>query len=110
MRRSTVPRAWTRLGRMLPRSIRELVFEPACLDLWLRSAREIHHERRGCRAKMWLTFSTYLIAAGCYGVPRYIVDGGRTTRFGRVLKLFAISVGVVLLIMLLPWVIDLTRL
>jgi len=110
MRRSGIPRAWTQIGRLLPRSVRDLVFEPACLELWLRHARATSCGRRASRFKLWMMFSATFIAVGWYGVPRYIVNGGQVTKFGRVLKNSAISVCVILLLLLLPWVIEVTQL
>ncbi len=110
MLRSPLPQLWIRIGRLLPRSIRELVFEPACLELWLRHARDTDPYSRASRFRLWLTFSGYFIAMGWHGAPRYLVESGQATRFGRVLKNSAISVGVVMLLLLLPWVIELTQL
>ena len=110
MRRSTLPPAWTRLGRLLPRSIRELVFEPACLELWLRHARDIDPDSRVSRLKLSLTFSAYFFAVGWHGLPRYIVEDGQVTRLGRALKTSTILLGVVLLVLLLPWVFELWQL
>ena len=75
---STVSR-WRWLGRLLPRDVRERVFEPAFADLtygWLTTA-----ERRvpfGVRA-----LGTFM---GCISIaiPRVIVRERRLTRFGKV--------------------------
>ncbi len=77
-RPSTVSR-WRWLGRLLPRDVRERVFEPAFADLthvWLTTA-----ERRvpfGVRA-----LGTFM---GCarIAIPRVIVRDRRLTRFGKV--------------------------
>ena len=37
MLESPVPRVWTWFGQLLPDAIRRLVFEPACLELWLQT-------------------------------------------------------------------------
>ncbi len=70
---------WRALGRLLPRDVRERIFEPAFGDLtysWLTSG----GDRRvpfGVRA-----LSTYV---GCFpvAIPRLFVKGGRLTGFGR---------------------------
>ena len=75
---STVSR-WRWLGRLLPRDVRERVFEPAFADLtygWLTAA-----DGRvpfGVRA-----FGTFL---GCarIAIPRVVVRDRRLTRFGKV--------------------------
>ena len=70
---------WRALGRLLPRDVRERIFEPVFGDLtyhWLTSG----SDRRvpfGVQA-----LSTFL---GCFPVviPRLFVKGGRLTGFGR---------------------------
>ncbi len=69
---------WRALGRLLPRDVRERVFEPAFGDLtyhWLTS-NDGRHVPFGVRA-----LSTFL---GCFPVviPRLFVKGGRLTGFG----------------------------
>lgn len=71
---------WRSLGRLLPREVRERVFEPAFADLtyaWLTSSEESRRLPFGAHA-----MGTYL---GCFSIaiPRLFVRGGRLTRFGR---------------------------
>lgn len=70
---------WRALGRLLPRDVRERIFEPAFGDLthdWLTSDCD-HRVPFGVRA-----LSTLL---GCFpvAIPRLFVRGGRLTGFGR---------------------------
>lgn len=71
---------WRALGRLLPREVRERVFEPAFADLtyaWLTSSEESRRLPFGAHA-----MGTYL---GCFSIAilRLFVRGGRLTRFGR---------------------------
>ncbi len=77
--RETGVERWRALGRLLPRDVRERIFEPAFGDLtyhWLTSA-------GGRRLPFGLrALSTYL---GCFpvAIPRLFVRRGRLTGFGR---------------------------
>ena len=71
---------WRVLGRLLPREVRERVFEPAFADLtyaWLTSRKESRRLPFGAHV-----MGTYV---GCFSIviPRIFVRGGRLTRFGR---------------------------
>ena len=71
---------WRALGRLLPKDVRERIFEPAFGDLmyhWLTSADAGGRLPFGVHA-----LSTYL---GCFpvAIPRLFVNGGRLTNFGR---------------------------
>ena len=77
--RATGVERWRALGSLLPRDVRERIFEPALGDLtyhWLTSdvGRRVPF---GVRA-----LSTIL---GCFpvAIPRLFVKGGRLTGFGR---------------------------
>jgi len=71
---------WRTLGRLLPREVRERVFEPAFTDLlraWLT------RERTEGAAPFWAAaITTYL---GCLpiAVPHLFVRRGRLTRLGK---------------------------
>ena len=71
---------WRKLGRLLPRDVRERIFDPAFADLtraWLTSKE---------RPKR-LPFGVHVVGtwAGCFSItiPRLFVQHGRLTRFGR---------------------------
>ena len=76
--RETGVERWRALGRLLPRDVRERIFEPAFGDLtyqWLTSGGD-GRVPFGVRA-----LSTFL---GCFpvAIPRLFVKGGRLTGFG----------------------------
>ena len=75
------PQRWMALGRLLPREIRERVFEPALSDLIYRWATVPVVERR--MPFVLQALGTYF---GCVPVviPRIFVQDGRLTRFGHV--------------------------
>ncbi len=71
---------WRRLGRLLPREVRERVFEPEFGDL-------VHH-RLTRRARSRVPFGLLALGTllGCapIAIPRLFVRRGRMTRLGRV--------------------------
>ena len=87
---------WRALGRLLPRDVRERIFEPAFADLMYRWL-------RGAQARGRVPFAVHAMGtyAGCLpiAIPRLFVDGGRLTRLGRY-SLWAVGVltGVVLIV------------
>ena len=95
-----VPRSWQALGSILPRSIREGVFEPAYLDLWRSLARD-NELAASRRLAAWLTLSGYLVAAVWYSVPRYVTEipGTRRARWARRLGLAITFVALLLLVL-----------
>ena len=101
-----LPGMWHGLAALLPESIRTRVFEPLWWDLW-----RDHCERGGrgaARIGLLLRLSACYSAAVWYAIPRYFIEGGRFTPFGRAT---GIAVTVVLLLMflaLLPWLTALT--
>ena len=77
------PPLWRRLGAILPRSIREGVYEPACWDLWRSLAVNNSAPSPVWRTTAWLAVAGYLLAAVWYGIPRYLNEGlqGRVARW-----------------------------
>ena len=110
MRRSTPPRLWALLGWLFPASVRDRVFEPACLDLWrdysLRPNRESPLARLGVEFSFVLCFTATL----WYAIPRYLLAPGRLGRPGRAVLLAATALTFVLLAMLFPWIVELVTL
>ena len=79
------PESWSRLGHLLPRRVRERVFEPAYNDLFADGA----HRRSGFALRV------LLMTADCarVGLAAVLVRRGRPTRAGwAVLLLGSISV------------------
>ena len=71
---------WRALGRLLPRDVRERIFEPAFGDLmhhWLTTSGKSSRLPFSVRA-----LSTFL-ACCSVAIPRLFVRGGRLTGFGR---------------------------
>ena len=80
---------WLALGRLLPRDVRERIFDPAFSDLmraWLTAS----------EGRRRLPFAVHAVGiyAGCFpiAIPRLFLDHGRLTRFGRA-SLVVIGVG-----------------
>ena len=69
---------------------RELVYEPSCLDLWREHHRGGGPVRQRGGFVLGLRFVARLAASVWYSLPRYYMDRGRLTRFGR-----AVSIGLV---------------
>lgn len=85
---------WRALGRLLPREIRERVFDPAFSDLlrtWVKG--------RGSAGALPFGLHALGTFVGCVpiAVPRLFIDRGRLTRLGRV---SLISVGLIVLVVL----------
>ncbi len=79
------PKSWSRLGRLLPRDVRERIFEPAFHDLFADGA----HRRSGFALRV------LLMTADCarVGMAAVLFRRGRPTRAGwAVLLLGSISV------------------
>ena len=69
---------WRLLGGMLPPSIREGVYEPACLDLWRARVVDERATSLWRRTNFGLVLAGYLLAAAWYGLPRYLNERPRT--------------------------------
>ena len=72
--RDRAPRRWGNLGRLLPRGVRERIFEPAYHDLFADGA----HRRSG------FAWRVLLMTVDCarVGVTSLLVRRGRPTRAG----------------------------
>lgn len=84
------PRLWVWLGRLLPVSIRERVYEPTCLDLWNEYRRGSGAGWPGSRLRLGLRFSGRLTQSFWYALPRYCIDAGRLTTLGSVVAILLI--------------------
>ncbi|MEE9207487.1 MAG: hypothetical protein V3U67_03790 [Gemmatimonadota bacterium] len=104
---SDPPAVWRLLGFVLPRSIRRLVYEPACLDLW-RNHSLADTDWRG-RLALWARFSGYFGAAVMYAVPRYAYEKGRAAATGRAVLIGVILLSLVLLVTFYPGLVQLSE-
>lgn len=96
---------WRALGCVLPRSIREGVYEPAYLDLW-RSVAVGRGRVGGWRSLLtWVRLIGYLLAALWYGFPRYFRGWGRTPlmRWTTRVTMVVVAFGA-LAILLVAWI------
>ena len=108
MKSLTIPRAWGVFGALLPRSIREGVFEPTYLDLWRGFVLSGPNTTRR-KLLVWTCLTSCFLAAFCYGLPRYFRDRGRTTRAGWVVGIGLATTGFVAFALLAPWLSFLLR-
>jgi hypothetical protein len=96
------PAVWRLLGCILPRSIREGVYEPAYLDLQ-RSVAVAGHGRRWRTRLAWLRVAGYLLASVGYAMPRYFRGQSPVGRW--MARVTAVVVAMVALtLLLLPWI------
>lgn len=95
------PAVWRLLGCILPRSIREGVYEPAYLDLQ-RSVAVAGHGRRWRTRLAGLRVAGYLLASVCYAMPRYLRGQSPVGRWTA--RVTAVIVMVALTLLLLPWI------
>lgn len=73
-----LPWLWSLLGGLLPASIRDGVFEPACLDLWRDRVMHESSVSLWRRRSVGILVMGYLLAAAWYGIPRYLNRGPRS--------------------------------
>ena len=78
---SARPRSWRWIGRLLPRSLRDLMYEPMCDDLWRA---HVTGPFVGGGFGLWIRFVGCFGASMAYSLPRYFVERGRVTLLGRV--------------------------
>ena len=71
---------WRLLGNVLPRSIREGIYEPAYLDLWRSVTVGKGRQSRWQAALTRLRLAGYLMTAVWYAMPAYLGGWGRTPR------------------------------
>lgn len=104
MPESARPRSWRWIGLLLPGSLRDLMYEPMCDDLWRA---HVTATARGGRLGLWLRFVSSFAASVGYGLPRYFVEPDRVTTLGKAAFLIATGVTAVALVALTPWVVSL---
>ena len=87
---------WGALGRVLPKDVRERIYEPAFADLLYRRL------TRGARGR--LPFAVYAIgtALRCVPIalPRLVVRDGAMTRFARVTVFVMAAVGILIAVLM----------
>ena len=98
------PSAWRWLGRLLPPSLRELMYEPLCDDLWRAHLTEA---LGGGRLLLWLRFVGCFSASVWYSVPRYFIERDRVTLLGKGALVVATGVTLAAMVSLAPWVLFL---
>ena len=94
------------MGRLLPRSLRELMYEPMCDDLWRA---HLTSRAAGGRFGLWLRFVGCFTASVAYSVPRYFIERGRITSLGKAAYVLAFGATVLALVLLTPWIVELAR-
>ncbi len=99
------PPLWRAMGAVLPRSIREGVYEPAYLDLWRSVAAGRPRPTNREQALTWLRVAGYLMASVFYSIPRYLSGWGCTpaARWATRITL-AVVAFFALAVLLLPWI------
>ncbi len=101
---SARPRSWDRLGRLLPRSLRELVYQPLCDDLWRAHVTAVVPRSR---LLLWFRFAGCFAASARYSLPRYFVERDRLTLLGRGTLIIAVAVLILAIATVTPWIINL---
>jgi hypothetical protein len=99
------PRWWSSIGCVLPRSIREGVYEPAYLDLWRAVSLGRKGPRGPLRALTGVRVIGYLMASIFYAAPRYFRGWGRSPLMRWTTRIAVAVVAFVALVALLaPWI------
>ena len=101
MRDSARPKSWRWLGRLLPVSLRELMYEPLCDDIWRAHVTET---ARGGRLGLWFRFAGGFAASVGYSLPRYFVERDRVTVLGKAAFVMAAGGTVLVIVALTPWI------
>jgi hypothetical protein len=92
------------MGQLLPGSLRRLMYEPMCDDLWRAHLFEpVRSGRLGLRIRF---FGSFLATVG-YALPRYFVERSRLTPFGTVAFVLLTGVALVSIALLAPWIVEL---
>ena len=100
------PRSWRWIGLLLPRSLRDLMYEPMCDDLW--RAHVTAPVRRG-RLGLWCRFFGCFAASVGYSLPRYFVERDRVTTLGKAAYVLVTGATLLALVSLTPWIVELVR-
>ena len=103
---SARPSSWRWLGRLLPGSLRDLMYEPMCDDLW--RSHVTSRVPRG-RLGLWFRFLGCFGASVGYSLPRYFIERDRVTMLGKTAYVLAMGVALVALVSLTPWIVELAR-
>lgn len=93
--------------RLLPASVRTLVFDPLCADL-LRDYHFGDRSRLG-KSRLVLRVTRACVESMLFGFPRYFREPGRTTRLGKASLIVGGSVLSLLVVLLAPWIAELAR-
>lgn len=104
MPESRRPESWSRIGLLLPRSLRELMYEPLCDDIWRA---HVTATARAGRVGLWIRFLGCFAAAVGYSLPRYFVERNRVTAIGKVTLVVASGFTLIAVVTLLPWIVFL---
>lgn len=95
---------WRVLGRLLPESIRDLVYEPAYLDLWRNHSLRRNREALPAYLSLGVRFVGCFAAVLWYSVPAYLVDRDRLRPAGRVVVVGAMILALLVVVSLAPWI------
>ncbi len=106
MRDSPPPSVWLTLGRVLPTTIRDRVFEPVCLDLWRAYSLGGNRGTLGGQIGLGLRFAGSFAATLWYALPNYFTSPGRLPIIARALLVGLTMLAFTLLVLLLPWIVE----